>query len=187
MSYETKQTVTLLETGEASSLVDFRAGRLLVLDFWHTRCVRCPEALTKLDQIAGSGKHDGVAFAACALSLGEGSMEQTQELLEDEWESLTHLFMSTEEKELAKAEFGFSAVPFCVVFAADGSVLYKGDPKGINFTTVFDVPEVEPVAPKAVAAGLTSPDSVAALLTEVNGEMPAAMPPIGGLVLDEDF
>lgn len=121
MAYESQQSLRLLESGEASTLAEIRAGRPLVLDFWHTRCGNCPEALTKLDALAASGKLPGVAFAACALSLGEGSFEQTAELVDDEWEHLTHLFMSTDEKEVAKAEFGFSAVPFCVAFAADGA------------------------------------------------------------------
>jgi len=183
MAYETQQTLKLLHTGEASSLAAFRAGRPLVLDFWHTRCERCPEALAKLDHIAGSGKHAGVLFAACALSTGHGSMEKTQELLGDDWENLTHLFMSVDEKELAKSEFDFSAVPFCVVFAANGSVLYKGDPKDINFNTIFASRKTGTDS-EVVAA---SPDSVTAPLADVKREVPATMPAIGRLVLDDDF
>jgi thiol-disulfide isomerase/thioredoxin len=184
MAYETQQTLKLLHTGEVSSLAAFRAGRPLVLDFWHTRCERCPEALTKLDQIAGSGEHVGVLFAACALSTGHGSMEMTQELLGDDWENLTHLFMSVDEKELAKSEFNFSAVPFCVVFAANGSVLYKGHPKDVKFKTIFESDKIEPDSETGPAA---SPDSVTATLAGVQREVPATMPAISRLVLDDDF
>jgi thiol-disulfide isomerase/thioredoxin len=183
-AYEAQQTLKLLHTGEASSLAAFRAGQPLVLDFWHTRCVRCPEALSKLDKIAGSGKHAGVVFAACALSTGEGSMEATQELLEDEWEDLTHLFMSVDEKELAKSQFGFSAVPFCVVVAADGSVLYTGDPKDISFDSIFESGKNEIDSEPVLAA---SPDSVTDPLAEVKRELPPTMPAMGSLVLDDDF
>ena len=187
-SYQEKQTLTVLETGETSSLAEFRAGRPMVLDFWHTKCVRCPAALAKLDAKAASGKHAGVVFAACALSLGENSMEDTKQLLEDDLENLTHLFMSTEEKEVAKAEFGFTAVPFCVVFDAGGSVLYTGDPMAVDFGTVFDAPAPptpsasETLPPKAAAAA-DSPDSVTAPLTEANRETPA----LAALTLDDDF
>ncbi|EOD34050.1 hypothetical protein EMIHUDRAFT_228904 [Emiliania huxleyi CCMP1516] len=141
MSYESRQSLRLLESGEASTLAEIRADRPLVLDFWHTRCGNCPEALTKLDALAASGKLPGVAFAACALSLGEGSFEQTAELVDDEWEHLTHLFMSTDEKEVAKAEFGFSA-----------AVLYKGSPKAADWVAIFS-------SAAADAASPASPDS----------------------------
>ena len=41
---------------------------------------------------------------------------------------------------MAKAELEFTAVPFCIVFGADGGVRYKGDPSKIDFATVFDAP-----------------------------------------------
>ena len=83
------------------------AGKPLVLDLWHTKCVRCPEALTKLDGIAGSGKHPGVVFAACALSLcdkpdppksEEAGREAVIELVDDMWDNLKHCYMTAEEK-----------------------------------------------------------------------------------------
>ena len=39
------------------------------------------------------------------------------------------------EKAAAKAEFGFTAVPFCVVFGANGEVCYTGDPASSPVTT----------------------------------------------------
>ena len=145
------------QAGEETTLGAFAAGKPLVLDFWHTRCTNCPAALSKLDGEAE--KHPGVTFAGCALSLGsetEGTQEQVLELLEGQWENLTHLYMSFEQKELAKKLFGFKAVPFCVVFGSDGSLKYQGDPKGIDFKTVFDAP---PIA--QLAAELTAKASVA--------------------------
>ena len=50
------------ETGTSSSIGELRAGKRLVIDFWHTRCVQCPDALSKLDTIAP--KHPDVTFAA---------------------------------------------------------------------------------------------------------------------------
>ena len=138
------------QTASPTTLAALAAGKPLVIDFWHTRCVRCPEGALKLDGIAES-KAGEVQFAACALSLGsetEGTQEQVLELLEGQWENLTHLYMTVDEKERAKKEFGFKAVPFVAVFGADGALRYAGEPGKINYDTVFDLP---PIAPEATA------------------------------------
>ena len=154
MAYEQLQTLTVLDVanggdGEGSTISALRGGKPLVLDLWHTKCVKCPDALTKLDKIAGSGKHADVKFVACALSLCDkpdgppdeaAGQEAVTELIDDMWENLTHCYMTADEKAKAKAEFGFTAVPFCVVFGADGAVLFKGDPSQIDFATVFTTP-----------------------------------------------
>ena len=145
------------QTGEASTLHAFRAGKPLVLDFWNTRCTRCPAALTKLDMVAP--QHPEVTFAACALSLGsttEGTQEQVLELLEDQWENLSHLYMGFDDKEAAKKEFGFKELPFSVVYSAEGEVLFQGHPQDIDFKTVFAAK-----APAAVVAA--PPPTVAAV------------------------
>ena len=197
-SYEETQTLTVLdideESGEASTLGEFRAGKPLVLDFWHTRCVRCPEAITKLDMSAP--KHAGVKFAACALSLGsedEGTQDQVIELLQGQWENMSHLYMTVEEKEAAKAEFGFAAVPFCVVFAADGAVLYKGDPSKVDLATVFDAPApvdqaAEAMAKAQIGGAATPAGKVAAVEKEESPTSVAqALPVLGFGNDDEDF
>ena len=161
--YEDCQTLTVLnvedQEGTCMKLSAFRAGKPLVLDFWHTRCVKCPAALTKLDMIAPL--HPGVLFASCCLSLGsetEGTQEQVLELLEDQWENLKHVYMTVDEKEAAKRQFGFSAVPFCVVFDADGAELYRGDPGSVDFSTVFNAATAaEPVAEPASQALPSTP------------------------------
>ena len=83
------------ETSEPTTLGGLRAGGKLVLDFWHTRCTNCPQALSKLDAVAT--KHKDVSFVACALSLGsetEGRQEDVMELLQDMWPNLKHCYMS---------------------------------------------------------------------------------------------
>lgn len=160
-----QMTLTLLDVDEQeaspSTIGTLRAGKPLVLDFWTTRCVRCPAAISHLDEEAP--KHAGVTFATCAMSLNsttEGTQEQVLELLEGQWENLKHCYMTFEEKEAAKATFGFSSVPFSVVFDADGAILFKGDPKDINFKTVFDTkptaaaPADPPTPSKALAKSL---------------------------------
>jgi thiol-disulfide isomerase/thioredoxin len=176
--YEEEQTLTVLDvdgaSGTPASLASLRAGKPLVLDFWHTRCTNCPAAITKLDVEAT--KHKGVTFAACALSLGsqtEGTQSQVLELLEDQWHNLTHLYMTFDEKERAKAEFGFKAVPFCVVFAADGAVLYTGDPMKVDFSTVFSTrpPALAEIVAVAQATVVNAPTTT---------ELPASVAPSQG-------
>ena len=50
----------------ASSLTKLRNGKPLIIDFWTTRCERCPACLDKLDKIAES-LGDKVVFAALCL------------------------------------------------------------------------------------------------------------------------
>ena len=45
--------------------------------------------------------------------------------------------MGMEEKELAKAFFGFTQVPFCVVVSPEGVVVFAGEPKSMNLKTLF--------------------------------------------------
>ena len=67
-------TLSLLDVDEQSgsptTIGALAAGKPLVLDFWHTRCVNCPAALSKLDGEAEA--HPEVVFAACALSRRRG-------------------------------------------------------------------------------------------------------------------
>ena len=60
------------------SLDELREGKAMVLDFWHTKCVKCPAALEKLNEEAE--ERDDVLFVACALSQGEGNMEAVEDL-----------------------------------------------------------------------------------------------------------
>lgn len=192
--YEELQTLTVLDLvdggkGESSTLSALRAGKPLVLDLWHTKCTRCPDALTKLDSIAGSGKHPGVVFASCALSLcdkpdgppdEDSSREGVEELIDDMWENLKHCFMTVDEKAMCKAEFGFTAVPFCVVFGADGNVLFKGEPSKIDFTTVFNPPAPVEAVTKSIEKVDLKP------LAEAN-HADAPKPALGFGNDDEDF
>jgi thiol-disulfide isomerase/thioredoxin len=149
------------QTGAPTTLGALAAGKPLVLDFWHTRCVKCPQALSKLDGVAP--KHAGVTFAACALSLGsetEGTQDQVLELLEGQWENLTHLYMTFEAKEQAKKAFGFKAVPFVAVFSADGALRFAGEPGDVDFATVFDAPPVAQLAADLESKASVSPTSV---------------------------
>ncbi len=84
----------------------------MIIDFWHTKCQKCPAALEKLNKLALA--YPDLLFVACALSLGENNIELVAEMI-DEWDNLTHVFVSECVKEQLKTWFQFSAVPFALV------------------------------------------------------------------------
>jgi len=150
-----------IEDGVKHTVTSISAGKPLVMDFWHTQCTRCPAALEKLDKLAGKGLGD-VVFTSCALSLSDGDLSMVQEMTEDTWENLIHLYMTMEEKEAAKAAFGFKAVPFVVCFDKNGTVLASGDPRKMDIEAIFTQPaQTAPEPVKVVEpAPAPTPESV---------------------------
>ena len=106
----------------------------MVIDFWHTKCSRCPAALEKLNN--ESENHSEILFVSCALSQGVGNKDIAADLSCD-WNNLTHIWMDLEEKEQAKKEFNFTSVPFYVVVGRDGIVIASGEPKTMNYVQLL--------------------------------------------------
>lgn len=48
------------------------------------------------------------------------------------WENLAVIFVEEEHKDALKAAFGYSAVPFYILFNGTGQVVKSGDSKAIN-------------------------------------------------------
>jgi len=134
------KVVTLDENAKTVSLNALREGRAMVLDFWTTKCVKCPAALSKLNEEAEEASSADVVFVSCALSQGEGNRALVTDMLDD-WESMTHVFMEIEDKEAAKAAFGFAAVPFLLVVSKAGSILGMGDPKNTDYQALLAASE----------------------------------------------
>ena len=137
-----KLEFTLLDvknkTGVRSSFGSRLFHKPMAIDFWHTRCENCPLALNKLDAAALEYPH--ATFIACAISLGQtndGTQEHVLELLDDQLENMEHVYMNVHQKEAAKAYFGFTKVPFCVVLDSSGVEKFKGDPKEADFATLL--------------------------------------------------
>lgn len=70
--------INLVGKDDITNIKAFCAGKAGVIDLWHTKCTRCPAALEKLNEEAGS--HPEYLFIACALSQGEGNLEDVAEL-----------------------------------------------------------------------------------------------------------
>ena len=124
-----------MDTDHIETISTLSNKKSLVIDFWHTKCTKCPSALEKLDNICKNFKD--VNFASCALSLEEGDLDVVKDVAEDNWDNLMKLYLTIDGKEKAKQHFGFSSVPFCVIISPEGNLISSDDPKNINFDTIF--------------------------------------------------
>lgn len=124
------------DSTRTTTLKELCQGRAGVIDFWTTKCVRCPAALGKLNEEAGEADKDKFMYIACALSQGEGNQDDVQDFISD-WDNLTHVFVDLKDKEAVKSTFGFSAVPFYVVFDQNGTIVGKGEPKAFDYQSVL--------------------------------------------------
>lgn len=124
------------ENAEMTDLNKLRGEKAMVLDFWHTKCVKCPAALDKLNYIAEGDKLQ-VMFVACALSQGPDNRNLASDMITGTWENLVHVFMDIDVKEEAKQIFGFTSVPFVVLIDKDGAILGHGDPKSFDYMAML--------------------------------------------------
>ena len=148
--------------GTGVSFGGLRLGRSMVVEFWHRKCERCPDALQSLQALVDEGAvPDNVLVAACALSTAATGDEEERrrviELLaleEDDggaFPGLTHLFMTFDQKEVAKREWGFSRVPHCVVLGRTGQVLASAPPHDASVRAALRVVGVGPVESSSCA------------------------------------
>lgn len=72
-----------MTTGEVLSLRDVCAGRVGVVDLWHTKCTKCPAALEKLNSLTESFDDSQVLFIAAALSQGDGDEDMVGDLIQE--------------------------------------------------------------------------------------------------------
>eukprot|EP01051_Picozoa_sp_SAG22_P023168 SAG22_NODE_5858_length_941_cov_1.587886_1_plen_158_part_10 len=141
--------VTDLATGAETTIAELAAGKVALVDFWTTKCVRCPQAIEKLN--AKAPKHADIAFftICCELSDVANNADVAKEIVEEEeWEELTHTFMKFETKEAMKLHFGFKSVPHYVVIDQAGTILH-------NVSTKFDMKLLDSCVGPAAAAAAT--------------------------------
>ena len=160
-------------------------NKAMVIDFWTTKCTRCPAALEKLNDEACLAENADILFVSCALSQGEDNYAMAADLVCDNgsFNELTHCFMNMETKEIAKATFGFASVPFYVVVDKRGVVLGMGEPKAVNYRTLIDN------AATATAAATTSSISFENESASVGNKIATTEAVVHAptLVFDDDF
>jgi thiol-disulfide isomerase/thioredoxin len=128
-----KFALTDLSTASETTLCSVAAGKNTIIDFWTTKCVRCPDALDKMNKIAEEIGTENVQF----LSVVCGDQDGARNIIEkpDEsprWGSINHFYASNEVKEAAKAALEFKQVPFYVVLNEKGEIVKKGGGKDVD-------------------------------------------------------
>ena len=106
-------------------LLLFYSGRFI--DFWTTRCTRCPDALDRLNERAQKADVDAIAFVAICCDQLDGAREIMEKDDELRWSSISHYFMAHEDKETAKRVLNFKSVPFYVVLNEEGAIVQSGN------------------------------------------------------------
>ncbi len=73
--------ITIIGNDVATSLKEFCSGKIGVIDLWHTKCIKCPAALEKLNEEAS--EHTEFLYIAAALSLGPGNKDAVSDLISE--------------------------------------------------------------------------------------------------------
>lgn len=105
-----------------------------VLDFWTTKCVRCPDALDNLNNMATMPQYANVHFTSIVLDECDGARNiiETPDK-SPRWNNIHHYYMDKNFKEQAKAALGMKQVPFYVVLNEQGEIVQKGNKKQVDF------------------------------------------------------
>eukprot|EP00555_Chaetoceros_dichaeta_P006960 CAMPEP_0198255928 /NCGR_PEP_ID=MMETSP1447-20131203/5946_1 /TAXON_ID=420782 /ORGANISM="Chaetoceros dichaeta, Strain CCMP1751" /LENGTH=182 /DNA_ID=CAMNT_0043942429 /DNA_START=109 /DNA_END=657 /DNA_ORIENTATION=- len=129
--------LTCLSTAEHKSMHDEFKGKNHVIDFWTTKCTRCPEALDRIDSMAQDAKYSNVRFTSIVLDNCDGA-RNIIETPDDEprWGNVGHYHLDEEYRTVAKEALGFRQVPFYVVLNEEGEVVQKGGKREIDFEAV---------------------------------------------------
>ncbi|GFH46930.1 hypothetical protein CTEN210_03404 [Chaetoceros tenuissimus] len=143
--------LTCLNTAEFKSTKEAFKGKNTVIDFWTTKCVRCPAALDKLDSMATQPEYQNVEFTSIVLDECDGARNIIEQDDEPRWQNINHFYMDKEFKETAKEALGFNQVPFYVVLNEKGEIVQKGSKKNIDFDEVPGIVRPEPEDKENVA------------------------------------
>eukprot|EP01050_Picozoa_sp_SAG11_P017303 SAG11_NODE_2480_length_3307_cov_3.206983_5_plen_281_part_00 len=153
--------VTNLSNNTETTIAELAAGKITLIDFWTTKCVRCPLAIEKLNAAAADPKYADVAFFTICTDVADTAKEIVEE---EEWEELVHTFMAMEAKEMCKAHFGFKSVPHYVVVDQEGTVVH-------NVSTKFDMALLD-----SCLGGVVSSQSTPAKTPSATNSSPAVTP-----------
>eukprot|EP00536_Pseudo-nitzschia_multiseries_P006925 jgi/Psemu1/255772/estExt_Genewise1Plus.C_1540012 len=152
-----KLPLVCLKTADFKNTDQVVEGKNTVIDFWTTKCTRCPDALDKLDEMARDPKYQDVQFISICcdqLDGARGIIEKDEDL---RWQNVNHYFMSKEDKETAKRLLGFQQVPFYVVMDEHGAITQSGSGRQVDFDEVPGV--VRPESESDSSVGLVSSSS----------------------------
>mmetsp|Transcript_3574 Transcript_3574/g.5488 ORF Transcript_3574/g.5488 Transcript_3574/m.5488 type:complete len:191 (+) Transcript_3574:89-661(+) len=128
--------ITCLKTADQKSTATAFQGQNTVIDFWTTKCTRCPAALDKLDAMKSENKYSNIEFVSVCCDKLDGAREIIEKDDRPRWNNVAHYFMDEDTKEEAKRVLGFASVPFYVVVNEDGEIVQKGNSNQVDFETI---------------------------------------------------
>lgn len=155
----------------------------LSIDFWTTKCTRCPDALDKLNAMASDAKYADVQFVSICCDQLDGAREIIEATDEKRWNNIQHYFMSPETKEEAKKLLGFKSVPFYVIVNKNGIMTQKGSSKQVDFNTIPGMVEKENVVQRTPIVENKVVNGVESKIPS----QPAVVSPDRVLTIDLDF
>jgi len=106
------------------------------VDFWTTKCTRCPDALDQLNELAADERYKKVQFVSIVCDSCDGARNIIDKEDSPRWDKVSHFFMDYEHKEEAKKILGFKQVPFYVVLDDKGEIVQMGSKKQIDFDNI---------------------------------------------------
>eukprot|EP00561_Arcocellulus_cornucervis_P014939 CAMPEP_0185804374 /NCGR_PEP_ID=MMETSP1322-20130828/3216_1 /TAXON_ID=265543 /ORGANISM="Minutocellus polymorphus, Strain RCC2270" /LENGTH=165 /DNA_ID=CAMNT_0028500343 /DNA_START=33 /DNA_END=530 /DNA_ORIENTATION=+ len=142
--------IVCLKSANCHTTLDAFVGKNAVIDFWTTRCTRCPDALDKLNGMAQDPKYANVDFISICCDSCDGAREILEKPDVPRWDAIHHYYMDPESKETAKKVLGFSMVPFYVFLNDKGEIVQKGNTNAVDFD---QIPGVDAAAAPAAASG----------------------------------
>eukprot|EP00934_Nitzschia_sp_Nitz4_P002262 Nitzschia sp. Nitz4//scaffold141_size107518//80108//80762//NITZ4_004290-RA/size107518-augustus-gene-0.97-mRNA-1//-1//CDS//3329536330//2262//frame0 len=125
-----------LKTADSTRTQEVVRGKPTIIDFWTTRCTRCPDALDKLNNMAQDPMYENVQFVSICCDKLDGARDIIEKEDDLRWQNVNHYFMEQTDKEFAKQELGFKSVPFYVVLDEEGTITQKGNHGAIDFEDV---------------------------------------------------
>mmetsp|Transcript_10235 Transcript_10235/g.19178 ORF Transcript_10235/g.19178 Transcript_10235/m.19178 type:complete len:191 (-) Transcript_10235:26-598(-) len=128
--------LTCLSTAEFQTTSNAFKGKNTVIDFWTTKCTRCPSALDNLNSLAKRPEYSNVKFTSIVLDECDGARNIIEQNDKPRWNNINHFYMDREYKETAKSVLGFHQVPFYVVLNENGEIVQKGSKKDIDFEAI---------------------------------------------------
>eukprot|EP00985_Skeletonema_marinoi_P025320 scaffold18506_cov60-Skeletonema_marinoi.AAC.1 len=124
--------LTNMGNAEFTATNEAFVGEHTVIDFWTTKCTRCPDALDQLNELAADERYKKVKFASIVCDSCDGARNIIDKEDSPRWDK----------------------VPFYVVLDENGEIIQMGSKKQIDFD---NIPGME--KPKDVEEGRKEGDA----------------------------
>lgn len=124
-------TVTGIDEAGLAALSRNDAGKLRLVNFWSTTCVPCLEEMPDLVEINRMYRHRAFEMVTVAVNYPDEKEAVEKLLRKFQCSARNHLLAGTDKyKHLAAFDKDWdAAIPYTVLFNAEGKVLYKANGK----------------------------------------------------------